>query len=113
MSEAGAVLARMRLVAQLPAEYRNVTNTVTREECAALVDEFERLRNIEKLLLRHASVIHDKAKADVIGPIHGERTGVLIGTHLHFEDWADGHVGLHEAVTAVAERMAWRTREKP
>jgi hypothetical protein len=52
MIHVGYTIARLRLTAKLPAEYLNVQTTVTRQECAALVDEIERLRGLVEAAYR-------------------------------------------------------------
>ena len=59
MSGIGYTIARLRLTANLPAEYLNVQTTVTREECAALVAEFERLRALVEGAFIEATTYND------------------------------------------------------
>ncbi|MCA2991177.1 hypothetical protein [Gemmatimonas sp.] len=61
----------------------------------------ERAERYERLWNRHAKVIHEPAKEDVIGPIHGDRTVVVLPFGYLVQGHAEGFVGMDEVVRAL------------
>lgn len=63
--------------------------------------EVRRLRAYEALVKKYARVIHEPAKSDILGPIHGDRTAIYLPMNFRCRETASGFVKLETAVVAA------------
>lgn len=75
--------------------------------------EMARLRAYEWFVQKYARVIPEQAKADVIGPIHGNRTAVHLPHNYRCQGSAEGFVNLNDAITALYTQSDARKALEP